>query len=331
MNPIQRILGAVLLLAPLTACASDRQVIQQASDAHRELEPAVLEDPQLAGYLQTMGDRIVAEAKKLSDAGYGPDSHRKEDDGWMFTDVKFHFVNSETLNAFTTGGEHMYIYTQLLQQCRTEDELAAVMAHEYAHVYARHVHKGMNRQYLAMGGAAAGAVLGYTLADDEHKAEYAGLAAVGAGALAGFVNKGFTRGDEAEADELGFEFYSRAGWDPNRFGDFFQAMVDAGYDTTPEMMSDHPTLASRVVAAKEMTSKLPPEAKSWRKPAVAEGAKFKAMQDRAKMIAGSLPKDQSLETAQTLLNAVGNCLMPKDQPQQIEARAKIQTVLDGGA
>jgi len=320
-------LAAPILLTLLSACASDRQVIQQADDAHRDLEPAVLEDPTLAGYLQEMGDRIIVEAKKLSDTGYGPSSHRKEDDGWMFTDVKFHFVNSETLNAFTTGGEHMYIYTQLLQQCQTEDELAAVMAHEYAHVYARHVHKGMNRQYLAMGGAVAGAALGYTLADDENKLEYAGLAAVGAGALAGFLNKGFTRGDEAEADDLGFAFYTRAGWDPDHFGDFFQAMVDAGYDTTPEMMSDHPTLASRVVAAKAAAAKLPPEAKSWRKPAVAAGSKFKAMQTRASQLAKSLPKDQSLETAQTLLNAVGNCLMPKDQPQQIEARAKIEAVL----
>ncbi len=327
MNAIQRILAAVLLLAPLSACATDRQVIQQADDAHRELEPAVLQDPELAGYLQSMGDRIVGEAKKLSDAHYGPKSHFDEDPSWMFANSKFHFVNSETLNAFTTGGSHMYIYTQLLQQCRSEDELAAVMAHEYAHVYARHVRKGMNRQYLAMGGALAAGVLGYTLADDD-KLEYAGLAAVGAGMLGNFLNQGFTRDDEAEADALGFEFYARAGWDPARFGDFFQAMIDLGYDTTPEMLSDHPTLASRVVAARAAAAKLPPDAKSWRKPAVAEGAKFKAMQSRAAQIAKALPKDQSMETAKTLLDAVGNCLMPKDQPQQIEARAKIEKVLE---
>jgi predicted Zn-dependent protease len=329
MNTIQRILAAVLVLAPLSACATDRQVIQQADDTHRELEPAVLEDPQLAGYLQEMGDRIVAEAKKMSDAGLGPKAHFDESDDWMFTDVKFHFVNSETLNAFTTGGDHMYIYTQLLQQCRSEDELAAVMAHEYAHVYARHVHAGMNRQYLLMGGTLAAGILGYSLAKED-KLEYAGLAAVGAGTLGGLLNQGYTRGDEAEADDWGFQFYTHAGWDPDRFGDFFQAMIDAGYDTTPEVLSDHPSLASRVVAAKQAAAKLPPDAKSWRKPAVAEGAQFKAMQARAAQIAKALPKDLSMETAQTLLNAVGNCLMPKDQPQQVEARAKIAQVLDGG-
>ena len=46
---------------------------------------------------------------------------------------------------------------------------------------------------------------------------------------------GYTRGDEAQADELGFAFYTRAGWDPNHFADFFQQMIDLGYDKTPEV------------------------------------------------------------------------------------------------
>jgi predicted Zn-dependent protease len=50
-----------------------------------------------------------------------------------------------------------------------------------------------------------------------------------------FIGMGYTRKDEAQADELGFDFYSRAGWDPYRFGDFFQHMIDKGYDKTPEM------------------------------------------------------------------------------------------------
>ncbi len=325
MNPMHRLLASLLLLAPLAACASDRQVIAQADDVHHELEPAVLEDAELSGYLQQMGDRIVIEAKQLSDQGFGPSSHRKEDDAWMFSDVKFHFVNSETLNAFTTGGKHMYIYTQLLIQCRTEDELAAVMAHEYAHVYARHVHKGMNRQYLAMGGAVAGGVLGYTLGGD-NKEEYAALGAVTAGTALTFLNMGFTREDEAEADELGFVFYTRAGWDPDRFGDFFQAMIDAGYDTQNEATSDHPSLASRVQAARQRAAQLPPEAKTWPKPSVADAARFRALQQRAVQLAKTMPKDQSLEAAQTLLSAVGNCLVPKESPEQLRARAKLEAV-----
>src|SRR5215218_2156513 len=135
-------------------CASDKAVISQANQAHSGLQPAVMTDPQLAGYLQKVGDRVIVAAKELNQQGYGPKG--KEDKSWMFSkDMQFHFVNSQTLNAFTTGGEHMYIYTALFQQCKSEDELAAVVAHEFAHVYSRHVQSGMNRQYGIMAAAAA--------------------------------------------------------------------------------------------------------------------------------------------------------------------------------
>src|SRR6185503_5190620 len=139
-----------------------RSVIGQANTMHSQLQPAVMNDPELANYLQQVGDRIINTAKELDRQGYGPKSHKSEDTNWMFgKDMKFHFVNSKTLNAFTTGGEHMYIYTQLFEECQTEDELAAVMAHEYGHVYARHVAKGMNRQMTLMGVAVGAGAAGY--------------------------------------------------------------------------------------------------------------------------------------------------------------------------
>src|SRR3954466_4548046 len=130
-------------------------------------------------------------------------------------EMKFHFVNSKTLNAFTTGGEHMYIYTQLFETARTEDELAAVMAHEFGHVYARHVAKGMNRQYAALAAAAALGGAGYVAGGKEHGAQYAALGATAGAAGGQFLNMGFTRKDEAEADKLGFDFFSHGGWDAN--------------------------------------------------------------------------------------------------------------------
>src|SRR5690349_5772910 len=193
MRNIQSLLGILTFTVVLGACATDRQVIAQASDTHKQLEPAVIEDRALAGYIQTMGRRIVDAARALDAQGFGPDSHKKEDDAWMFSDqMAFHFVNSETLNAFTTGGTHMYIYTKLLTTCKTEDELAAVMAHEYGHVYARHVHKGMNRQYLALGGAAAAGIGGYLLGGEEKGQQY-GTVAAGLGLAAGQVDRKSTR------------------------------------------------------------------------------------------------------------------------------------------
>src|SRR5436190_1907760 len=167
MKPLRSYLILSLIsIASLSAtgCVTDNQVISQAKQFHGGLEPAVIQDQELSNYLQQVGERIITAAKELDQQGYGPPTHKQTDSSWMFgNNMKFHFVNSKTLNAFTTGGDHMYIYTELFQQCKSEDELAAVMAHEYGHVYARHVQKGMDRQYGMLGAAGLAGVGGYLL------------------------------------------------------------------------------------------------------------------------------------------------------------------------
>lgn len=314
---------AVLLL--ITGCATDSKVIDNAQQMNGQLKPAIITDPELAGYLQAVGDRVIASAKKLEAQGVAPKAHDSEDASWMFSErMKFYFVNSDTLNAFTTGGEYMYIYTELFEQCTSEDELAAVVAHEFAHVYGRHVHKGMDRQYgalaLAAGAAAGGAALG-------GKDNWQTGAAAGGGvglAVGQFMNMGFTRKDEAEADKYGFRFYVDAGWDPNKFGDFFQHMIDKGYDKTPEMLSDHPTLKSRVDIAKKRAAELPPDSKALRKPPVADEAKFKALLARSQELGKKLPSDKTLSGSKELLQALPrSCVAPVDPPDAIKAREDI--------
>ena len=330
MNRFTRTRTYVLALALgalglVVGCASDRQVIAQADQMHSTLKPAVIEDPVLANYLQQVGERVITAAKEMDQQQGGPKSHKSEDSSWMFGNkMRFHFVNSKTLNAFTTGGEHMYIYTALFEQCKSEDELAAVMAHEFAHVYARHVHKGMNRQYTALAVAAAAGGAGYAVAGKDNRTEGAALGAGLGFAAAQFANMGFTRGDEAEADKLGFDFYTRAGWDPDRFGDFFQSMVDKGYDKTPAMLSDHPTLKSRVDDAKKRAATLPPQADQWRQSPVAGGQRFKDLQARAQRLGKTLPNDQSLANSQELLQALPrSCVAPVDPQDAVQARERI--------
>ena len=329
MNRLLRIrqlaLATVLAsLALLAGCATDRQVIAQADQMHSSLKPAVMEDPVLAGYLQDVGNRIIGSAKEMN--LQRPSGGKSgEDNAWMFGEkMRFHFVNSKTLNAFTTGGEHMYIYTGLFDQCKTEDELAAVMAHEFAHIYGRHVHKGMNRQYTALAVAAAAGGAGYAVAGKDSRTEGAALGAGLGFAVAQFANMGFTRKDEAEADDLGFQFYTRAGWDPDRFGDFFQSMIDQGYDKTPAMLSDHPTLKSRVEAAEKRAAALPPQADQWRRAPVASGQRFKDLQARAQRLGKTMPSDQTLANSQELLQALPrSCVAPVEPKDAVEARERI--------
>lgn len=310
-------------------CATDKTIRAQATDYHRELEPAVLTDTELRDYLQQVGDRVVAAARELHAKKVGPKSAFSDDSGWMFSQEKFHLVNSSTLNAFTTGGEHAYIYSQLMRECRTEDELAAVVAHEFGHVYARHVHKGTNRQYGVLGGALLLGAAGYAAGGKEHGKEYAAYGA-GLGMIAGnFLAMGFTREDEAEADELGFEFHVRAGWDPEQFGGFFQKLIDKGFDKTPEHLSDHPSLSSRVAAARQRANSLPANAREWRKPPIADEARFNALKARAESVGKSMPDDQTLARAKLLLAAVPSCLVPMESEEQLEARATLEAAQAG--
>jgi predicted Zn-dependent protease len=326
-SPLRLLLLLLLLATSLfaTGCATDAQVMQAASGMHQQLEPAVIEDPELASYLQRVGERIISSAKDLSQQGYGPKSHKSSDTSWMFGEkMRFHFVNSNTLNAFTTGGEHMYIYTELFETARSEDELAAVMAHEYAHIFARHVNKGMNRQYGAMAAAAALAGAGYLYGGDERGGQYAALGATAGMAGGQFVNMGFTRKDENEADDLGFDFYTRAGWDPAKFDDFFQQMIDKGLDTQPELVSDHPSLKNRVAETQERIKELPPTAQSWRRPPVASPEEFRRLQARAAELGKTLPNDQTLSGSQELLAALPrSCVAAVPQPDEIKARESL--------
>jgi predicted Zn-dependent protease len=319
----------LLLLVPLVpflaaGCASDKEVRAQADETHAQLEPAVMKDAELAQYLQQLGARVAAAAQELDHEHVGPKTHFKEDNSWMFSTDEFHLVNSDQLNAFTTGGSHLYIYAQLMQTCRSEDELAAVMSHEFAHVYCRHIHKGMNRQLWTLGGAAALGAAGYAAGGKKHGTEYAtyGLAL---GMVAGnFLGMGFTRDDEAEADEYGFQFYCRAGWEPQRFGDFFQQLIDKGYDKTPEWQSDHPSLSNRVQAAHARAEKLPAEAAGWRKPPIADAAKFEQLKAHAAQVAKTTKKDSDLGKAQLLLRAVPSCLLPVDSAEQKDAQEQLK-------
>lgn len=322
---VRSVASLVLLVGLGAGCVKDSSVISQATESHKSLEPAILTDPQLADYVQKLGDRVVTSARQCVDEGYQKDRVYKQDPTWMFTDVKFHLVNSKTLNAFTTGGEHVYLYSELFRTCKNEDEFAAVTAHEFAHIVGRHVANGMQRQYAVLGTAAAAAVGGYAIGGD-NKTETA--AALGGGALVAgqFIGMGFTRGDESEADEFGFQFYANAGWDVDQFGGFFQTLIDKGLDSSSALTSDHPLLKDRVAAAKKWAEEWKADHPNWQKvrqPEIASVSQFRALQERATSVGAKMPNDESLKAAQLAFNAFPSCVAPTDQPQQTQARELI--------
>ena len=326
---LSRVVGLLLPVLALssTGCSflrpTDQNVIGQANQVHGSLEPAVIRDREVQDYMDRIGDRIVQGAIQLNEEGKEAKAQRGQDNSWMYNGgVKFHLVNSQTLNAFTTGGTHIYIYNQLFQDAETEDELAAVMAHEFAHVYARHVHSGMERQYGVLGLTALGAVAGYAVGGGEQGGQYAGLGAGALGAVGQTLSQGFSRDDENEADKLGFRFYVRGGWDPDRFADFFKQMIAKGMDKGGG--GSHPALRDRVAATEQRVSDLSRETEErWRRGPIADRREFEDIKDRAREAARDVPSDKTLAAAQLMLQAFPSCVTPEDQPDQRAAQQEL--------
>jgi len=327
---VRCVLSAFLLGVMLAGvgCATDKSIIDQATQTNAQLAPAIVTDPQLANYIQQVGNRIIAAGKEMDRQHIGPSTHFKEgeDNTWMFQDMKFYLVKSDTVNAFTTGGKYMYIYTALFDMCKSEDELAAVMSHEFAHVYCRHVQKGSDKQKLALGAAAAGGLAGAAVGGKDNALEYGAVGLAGAYAVAQTFMTSFTSKDENEADKFGFMIYTRAGWDPNKFGDFFQHLIDAGNSATAG--GDHPPLGERVKNAERRRDELGPKAKTWTKPDTATPDQFAQYVSKSKQYTASAPKDKSSSTAQTLLAAFPSCVTVDDQPSQVKARQDIQKAVE---
>ncbi len=315
--------GIAMFALMSAGCATDKKVIAQADTVDRGLHPAEFEDQEINAYLTQIGQRIITAARDSDAAHYGPKTHfvKGEENQWMFSPaITYHLVNSKTLNAFTTGGRHIYIYNALFQLCDSEDELAAVMAHEYGHIYCRHVDKSMNRQYGVLAASALAGGAGYVLGGADDASTFANAGSGGAQ----FFVMGRTRGDEAQADETGMHFYQLAGYDPRKFGAFFQAMIDRGYDKLPAIESDHPTLKSRVQIANKRVAELERDGTidQYRRPDIATPEEFARYKERAARMAREIPDDKSLNNSQQLLQALPRSCIASDPnpPDAQEAR-----------
>jgi predicted Zn-dependent protease len=320
---------SLLALLGVVGCASDAAVQQQAEDMHAQLEPAIVTDADVAQYVQAVGERVVQSAYEEYQAGLLSKRINEEDPTWMFNDVQFHLVNSDTLNAFTTGGKHVYLYSELFESSQTEDEFAAVVAHEFGHIYGRHVHNSMNNQYGIIGAAVGAGVLGYALGGDDREqiAMLAGGGALMAGQLWGL---GYSRDQESEADDLGFTFYVNSGWDPSKFPDFFKQMIAKGYETPKEqeMMASHPRLSDRVRNIEKKLAQLPPGSERMRKPNLVSQSRFDKLKRRAQVVGAQMPNDKSLEAARLMLASFPSCVAPVAQESQTEAREKIARMVN---
>jgi beta-barrel assembly-enhancing protease len=193
----------------------------------------LISDPVITEYVNRIGQNLV----------------RNSDAQVPFT---FKVIDSDVINAFSLPGGFVYINTGIIMAADEEAELAGVMAHEIAHVCARHATRQMTRsQYAGLATIPlifVGGGIGYAVYN-----------AAGLGLPIAFMS--FQRSFEAEADYLGLQYDYKTGYDPQAFISFFEK-VQAEEKKKPGFMdktfASHPQTPDRIEASqKEIETILP--------------------------------------------------------------------------
>ena len=211
--------------------------IKMGNDAIREMKtlqlmPKEVEDKELKEYVQKLAETI------------GRNSDLK-------VPLKVTVLESEEINAFALPGGFLFVNTGLIDKAENESELAGVIAHEIAHVAARHGAKLTKRATIAnifMQAAQVAAVIftGGVAGIGMYYALQYGF--YGLGMVMDLTLLGISRDFEMEADQLGVQYAWRAGFDPHGFVTFFDKMAsEKGYVKSASFFRTHPAFFDRIV------------------------------------------------------------------------------------
>jgi len=232
--------------SPAETILSKQDEAQLGAMVYKEMrdENAVIDDPEVAEYLQSLGTRLAAQS---ADGARG-----------------FHYnaVKDDAINAFAVPGGYIFINSGLILASNTESELAGVMGHETAHVTQHHIARFLRKQSqqsLINAAAMLGAILLAAMSHGSGSGAEGGIAAAQGMAVQQQIN--FTRDNEEEADRVGIGYMAGAGFDPKGMGDFFETLsrrYSLGTSWIPPMLLDHPVTTDRIAEARARAAQMPP-------------------------------------------------------------------------
>ncbi|WP_448287002.1 M48 family metallopeptidase [Phormidesmis priestleyi] len=199
---------------------SDAQEMELGKQINQEIttkQVRLVRDARINEYVNQIGQRLAAKSDRPN---------------LRYT---FQVVDEDSINAFATMGGFVYVHKGLLKAADNEAQLASVIGHEIGHITARHAIKQMGETMKTQG------LLAATGADRSQ--------AINIGVQLA-MRLPHSRRAEFEADQLGLNSLSRAGYAPSEMVAFMQKLVRAR--SMPTFLSTHPAAADRVVRLRQM-------------------------------------------------------------------------------
>lgn len=235
----------------------------------------LFDDPLLDEYIENLGYRLVAQANR-------PDQH-----------FKFFLLKDKTINAFAAPGGYIGTFAGMILLAESEDELAAVTAHEIAHITQNHALRGAeaaNKASLPIMLGMLAAVIAASQSGGSSSAEAAQAALVSGMGLMQQAQINYTRSNEYEADRVGIQTLARAGFDPlgmaGVFGRLGRQSRNYGL-SPPEILRTHPFETTRVAEAKARADAVlaqTPAASPQTAPVLAMEHRFELFQERIRVL-----------------------------------------------
>ena len=192
-------------------------------------DPRYLDDPEIENYLNQLGYKLVSVSARNQRT---------------FT---FFVVDDPTINAFAMPGGNIGVHTGLLLAAQSESELASVIAHEIAHVTQDHLARMVAAQSQSYWPTMAALALALLASRSNPNVASAAIASTQAYSIQNQLN--YSRDYEREADRLGYEMLTRAGFDPRAMSTFFERLQRANrfYDSSaPAYLRTHPLTTDRI-------------------------------------------------------------------------------------
>jgi predicted Zn-dependent protease len=255
----------------------------------------LIQDPVINEYVNRIGQNLV----------------RNSDAKVPFT-IKV--VDADEINAMALPGGFFYVNSGLILAADDEAELAGVMAHEIAHVCARHATRGATRSQLAN-------ILTLPLIFVGGGIGYAAREVAGIGLPLTFLS--FNRGFEAEADHLGVEYMYKAGYDPNEFVNFFekvQAQEKKKPGTLAKAFATHPQTPDRIQRTQEEIATILPDKDQY----IETTSEFNDIKARLAAIENRRKIDDQNTNKPTLRRTAGNGTPGKDGDKKDDDRPTLK-------